>query len=84
MDDEIKGDLPAGLGKPAGRALQNAGIHRLEELSKFSEVEIKRLHGIGPKALVNLKSTMARRGFSFADPDHSRERLNVEKQKKER
>jgi hypothetical protein len=83
MNKEITGDLPGGLAQPALRALKGAGITTLEELSKFSEAEIKYLHGIGPNALTNLKSALSHRGLSFADSNHQKERLNVEKQKKE-
>ncbi len=48
-------DLPK-LAAPAQRALAAADIHRLEQLSKFSEGEIKHLHGIGPNALNQLRN----------------------------
>ena len=44
-------DLPAGLAKPAQRALANAGCSQLKDLAKLSEDEVKKLHGMGPKAL---------------------------------
>ena len=43
-------DLPK-LAAPARRALDAAGIQRLEQLAKFSEAEIAQRHGIGPNAL---------------------------------
>ncbi len=46
-----QGDLPLGLSQPAQRALAGAGIQSLEGLAKFSQAEIKNLHGIGPNAL---------------------------------
>ncbi|MCC7209643.1 MAG: DNA-binding protein [Anaerolineae bacterium] len=59
-------DLPAGLGAPAQRALAGAGITRLEQLAAMGEDEIKRLHGIGPKALGKLRDALAAKGLSFA------------------
>lgn len=58
-------DLPK-LAAPAQRALAAAGIQRLEQLTKFSEAEIKQLHGIGPNALDQLRSALIDKGLSFA------------------
>lgn len=55
------------LGKPAHRALENAGIATLEQLSEFSEDEIAAFHGIGKKALTILHSQLKENGRSFAD-----------------
>lgn len=60
------GDLPK-LAQPALRALAGAGVHRLEQLTVFSETEIKQLHGMGPKALGQLRQALADRGLSFVD-----------------
>lgn len=60
-------DLPTGLSKPAQRALHNAGITRLEQISKLSEKEIKQLHGIGPNAIKQLRATLETKGLSFKD-----------------
>ena len=65
-DDQSESDLPAKLGAPAERALANAGIHTLKQLSKFSEVEVKNLHGVGPNALGKLHSALAAKGLFFA------------------
>ncbi len=43
--DQRESDLPIELAQPARRALAAAGIQRLEQLTKLSEVEIKQLHG---------------------------------------
>jgi hypothetical protein len=60
-------DLPIGLSAPARRALDGAGYSRLEQLSRVSEAEIKRLHGIGPNALKQLRQALEAKGLSFAD-----------------
>jgi hypothetical protein len=57
--------LPAGLAKPAQRALAGAGIQNLEQLSRFSQVEISQMHGIGPNALEQLRRALAERGLTF-------------------
>lgn len=60
-------DLPIGLSAPARRALVGAGYLRLEQLTRVSEKEIKRLHGIGPNALKQLNHALGAKGLSFAD-----------------
>lgn len=60
-------DLPVELAAPARRALVGAGYLRLEQLSRVSEAEIKRLHGIGPNALKQHRRALAAKGLSFAD-----------------
>lgn len=69
MDEHDQGgtDLPPTLGKPATRALLAAGYRRLEQLTVLSEAEVKQLHGVGPKALAQLRSALATNGLSFAD-----------------
>ncbi len=61
------------LGQPAHRALAAAGIQSLEQLTRFSEAEIKQLHGIGPNALAKLRQALAARGLSFAKAKESTE-----------
>ena len=60
-------DLPAKLGAPAERALANAGIKNLKQLTKFSETEIKNLHGVGPNALGKLRQALVQKGLSFKE-----------------
>ena len=59
-------DLPAKLAKPAQRALTQAGYTRLEQLSNVTEAELAQLHGMGPKAIEQLRAAMAAVGKSFA------------------
>jgi hypothetical protein len=59
-------DLPAKLGKPAERALSAAGIHRLADLTAWTERDLAALHGVGPTALAKLRTALAERGQSFA------------------
>ena len=60
-------DLPAELAKPARRALHTAGYIRLEQLGGSREAELLKLHGIGPKALEQIRLALAARGLSFAE-----------------
>jgi hypothetical protein len=57
-------DLPK-LAAPAQRALAGAGIQNLKDLTKFSEAQIKALHGIGPNALKELNRALKANGISF-------------------
>jgi DNA-directed RNA polymerase alpha subunit len=53
------------LSAPARRALENNGITSLKQLSKFSEAEILKFHGMGKASLPKLKSALAEKGLSF-------------------
>lgn len=59
-----KSDLPK-LAAPAQRALAGAGIQNLKQLAKYSETQIKELHGIGPNAFKELQKALAAKGLSF-------------------
>ncbi|WP_285767288.1 DNA-binding protein [Peribacillus sp. SI8-4] len=60
-------ELPPELAKPAQRALQGAGYVQLEQLAKLTEGEVLKLHGMGPKALGQLKRALAEKGLTFRD-----------------
>lgn len=64
---ENTNDLPINLAKPAQRALANAGITSLRQLSNYSVKEIAALHGMGPNALIKIKQALLESGLSFAD-----------------
>jgi len=65
--DKRESDLPNELASPARRALVEAGYSRLEQLTQLSEDEVKQPHGIGSKALDQLRCALAANGLSFAD-----------------
>jgi predicted RecB family nuclease len=67
MNPQQESNLPPGLSRPAQRALTNAGCRRLEELARLGEAEVERLHGVGPKALAQLRRALVANGLSFAD-----------------
>ncbi|MCB9461409.1 MAG: DNA-binding protein [Anaerolineaceae bacterium] len=66
MTDQAKPNFPK-IGRPATNALLNAGYTHLEQLTKVSEKELSKLHGMGPKALGILKTALASKGMHFAD-----------------
>ncbi len=60
-------DRSIGISAPAQRALAAARYTYLEELTAVREVELQPLHGMGPKALQQLRQALAARGLGFAD-----------------
>jgi hypothetical protein len=63
---QSKSDFPQSIGNPARQALEAAGYTRLRQLTKVTEVELGRLHGMGPKALRILREALEAKGMSFA------------------
>jgi uncharacterized protein YdhG (YjbR/CyaY superfamily) len=63
--DKTNDDSFATLAAPAKRALVNHGIKSVKQLAKFSEVEISKLHGMGPSSLPKLRSALKAAGLSF-------------------
>jgi predicted Fe-Mo cluster-binding NifX family protein len=61
----MKSELPTELAKPARRALEGAGYVKLEQFIVLSEVEVLTLHGMGPKALEQIRLALNDRGLSF-------------------
>ena len=55
------------VAKPAQRALYNAGIESLKQLSKFSKKEILALHGMGQSSIPRLEKALANTGLSFKE-----------------
>jgi hypothetical protein len=55
------------MAAPARRALQGAGYTRLEDLTKVTESEVMKLHGMGANAMGVLRNALAERGLSFRD-----------------
>lgn len=63
----MKSDLPRGVGRPARRVLAEAGYTRLEELTEVREADILELHGVGPKAVGEIRRALAEKGMLFVD-----------------
>jgi hypothetical protein len=57
----------SGLGAPARRALEGQGITTLVKLSKWSERDLLKLHGIGPASLPKLRTALERAGLKFKE-----------------
>ena len=55
------------LAAPAHRALDAAGIRSLDQLTRYSEDQIRRLHGIGPNALVALSRALKEHGLLYKE-----------------
>ena len=56
------------LSGPTRGAFEHAGISTLAKLSKYSEREILKLHGVGPKSLPTLRQALQDAGLTFAEP----------------
>jgi hypothetical protein len=63
--DSIKHNFPAGVAKPALRALFAAGLMSLEQLTQISADELAALHGMGPKAIRLLHAALQAKGLDF-------------------
>ena len=55
---DIESGFPAGLAAPARRALVAAGYTRLDQLQGVSEAELMQLHGMGPKAMDQIRQAL--------------------------
>jgi DNA-directed RNA polymerase alpha subunit len=65
MAASIKDALPAGLSRPALRALASAGYKNLGQLAKVREADLAKLHGFGPKGVELIRAALKARGKSF-------------------
>ena len=66
MQENQPTDFPTGIGAPARRALNDAGYTNLEQLASVSEMNLLKLHGLGPRALGLLRAALSAQGLSFA------------------
>jgi len=57
--------LPGDLAAPAARALISAGYTELGQLANVPAAELKKLHGMGPKALKLLQQALEQEGMSL-------------------
>ncbi|MDF2558179.1 MAG: hypothetical protein K0R71_2007 [Bacillales bacterium] len=53
------------LAKPAQRAIQNAQLKSLEDISALSEIEFSNLHGIGKNAIRAVKEILSENKLQF-------------------
>ena len=64
-EEKPKDNFLSLLVAPARRALENNNIMTLQQLSKFSEKEILKLHGMGPGSIPKLKMMLKEKRLSF-------------------
>jgi hypothetical protein len=57
--------LPRNIGAPATRALTAAGYTELRHLANVPVTELRKLHGVGPKALRLLQEALEQHGLSL-------------------
>ncbi|UAL46421.1 RNA polymerase alpha subunit C-terminal domain-containing protein [Sutcliffiella horikoshii] len=53
------------LSSPARNALVHEGIDTLQKLSKYTEKEILKIHGIGPASFPIMRTSLKEEGLSF-------------------
>jgi hypothetical protein len=57
--------LPGNIGAPATRALTAAGYTELRQLGDVPAAELRKLHGVGPRALRLLQEARQAQGMSL-------------------
>ena len=62
MAKDYQIDLPDNLAGPARQALLQAGLRRLEQVQSLHERELLKLHGIGPRAIEQIRCALDARG----------------------
>ena len=67
--DKPLSDLPDGLASPARRALFRAGYTSLDQLASAKESDLNRLHGMGSKAIGQIRVALAARGQGLREED---------------
>jgi hypothetical protein len=58
--------LRSGLARPARGALAAARYVILDQLAQATEADLARIHGVGSKAIAQLRDALAAAGLSFA------------------
>jgi DNA-directed RNA polymerase alpha subunit len=53
------------LSAPARRALKNAGIVNIENLSNYSTKDLIKLHGLGPSSIPKIKKLLEIQGLAL-------------------
>jgi predicted flap endonuclease-1-like 5' DNA nuclease len=65
MAEQDDSGFPRGIGAPATRALHGAGYTQLRQLAGVPVADLKKLHGMGPKALRVLQEALGAKGLSL-------------------
>ena len=66
--DKPEGGFLSLMSAPARGALVHAGVTTLVQLSQYSEKDILKIHGVGPKSLPTLRQALGEAGMAFAEP----------------
>ncbi|MBW6473530.1 MAG: hypothetical protein K0B14_10425 [Anaerolineaceae bacterium] len=64
-------DFPVGFPKPSLRALEAAGFKNLTDLTRVSEKELLKLHGLGPKAVGIISAALETQALRFSNLKNS-------------
>jgi hypothetical protein len=59
------GSFLAVVSAPARRALEREGIDSLSRLSRYSETDLLKLHGLGPSSIPRLKAVLEKEGLAL-------------------
>jgi hypothetical protein len=62
-------DFLSTIAKPARKALEEAGINTLQQLTQLSEKDLLQLHGISTNTLTKLKNTLTAKGLALFKND---------------
>ncbi|MEO6512962.1 MAG: hypothetical protein ABIO16_18335 [Nocardioides sp.] len=57
--------LPRSIGAPATRALREAGLTTLDQVTAYSVEQLAAMHGVGPIAIARLREALAEQGSGF-------------------
>ena len=57
--------FPSGMSGPSLRALHHAGIGSVDELTRWTERDVAKLHGMGPKGIRILRESLEATGRHF-------------------
>ncbi|TRW46843.1 hypothetical protein [Georgenia yuyongxinii] len=68
MTNPDASELTPRIGKVARRALAQHGYTRYDQLTTVSPQDLRRIHGVGPKAVTILAEELESRGRGFATP----------------
>ncbi|PID24789.1 hypothetical protein CSV60_07715 [Sporosarcina sp. P7] len=66
-ENKPKSGFLSKLSSPARNALVHNGIDTLQKLSKYTEKEILKNHGIGPASLPIMRNFLEEEGLSFKE-----------------
>lgn len=66
-ENKPKSGFLSKLSSPARNALVHEGIDTLKKLSKYTEKEILKIHGIGPASIPIMRTSLEEIGLSFKE-----------------